>query len=288
MSEEKKVAVVKDQKIATKDPFEKFDPAQTVVTMENLLNKGAHFGHLKSKRHPAMNPFIWTTRNGVSIIDLEKTVEMLKDAMVFLAKVAKSNKKIVLVGTKRQARALILSAAKKGGLPYVVERWLGGTFTNFSVIRARTKFLTEGQEMMEKGEFKKYTKFERMKKQEELDRLEKKMGGIKEVTEMPGAIVVTGIKEDHLAIAEAQKMGIPVVAIADTNTDPRHCDYVVPANDDAVSSLEFFLECVLTAATAPETVLEKYTKKEAEVKKEVKKDDKKESDKKEKGVKKEA
>ncbi|EKE16085.1 MAG: hypothetical protein ACD_11C00034G0001, partial [uncultured bacterium] len=163
------------------------------------------------------------------------------EALEFIKELRKEGKKVLFVGTKPQLKNLVVSAAKACEMPYVVERWLGGTFTNFKNIRSRTRYLVESQDKMEKGEFQKYTKFERMKKVEELEKMEERMGGIKYMTELPGAIFVTSIKEDRIAIDEAQKMGIPVIAIADTNTDPTLSDYPIPANDDALSSIKLIL-----------------------------------------------
>jgi small subunit ribosomal protein S2 len=169
------------------------------------------------------------------------------EAMAFITQLRKAGKNILLVGTKVQAKELIKDAAISCGMPYVVERWLGGTFTNFKVIRGRTRYLVDSQDKQAKGEFKKYTKFEQSKKNEELEKMEKRMGGIKNMIELPGAIFVTSVKEDALAIAEARKMNIPVIAIADTNTDPSKVDYPIPANDDAISSLRLILAYVCKA-----------------------------------------
>lgn len=227
--------------------FAEMDLAKMELTLEALLKSGVHFGHQKARRNPKMNEFIFATRKGITIIDLQKTLEKIQEAMDFLKSVKGSGKQILFVGTKTQARDLARDAAEFVSMPYVVERWLGGTFTNFKIIRQRARYLVESQEKLAKGEFKKYTKFEQMKKVEELEKMEKRMGGIKNMVELPAAIFAMSIKEDALAIAEAQKMGIPVVAIADTNVSPEGIDYVIPANDDAISSLRTIMSYICKA-----------------------------------------
>lgn len=227
--------------------FASVDLSKTQVTMDAMMKNGVHFGHQKSRRNPKMDEYIFTTKKGINIIDLSKTQEKVLEAMEFIKQLRKSGKNILFVGTKVQAKDLIKDAATSTSMPYVVERWLGGTFTNFKVIRGRTRYLVDSQDKLAKGEFKKYTKFEQSKKTEELEKMEKRMGGIKNMIELPGAIFVTSIKEDALAIAEARKMNIPVIAIADTNTNPAGVDYPIPANDDAISSLRLVLEYVCKA-----------------------------------------
>ncbi len=217
--------------------FASIDLDKLELTLENLLKNGVHFGHQKARRNPKMDQYIFTTRKGINIIDLQKTAEKLSETMDFLAEIKKSGKKILFVGTKTQARDLARNVAEFSNMPFVTERWLGGTFTNFKIIRQRARYLVDSQDKFARGEFKKYTKFEQMKKIEELEKMEKRMGGIKHMIELPAAIFVMSIKEDNLAIKEAQKVGVPIVAIADTNVDPSGIDYVIPANDDAVSSL---------------------------------------------------
>jgi len=209
--------------------------------LEEMMKGGVHFGHQKARRNPKMNEYIFTTRKGINIIDLEKTQEKIKEAMEFIQGIKKSGKNILFVGTKIQAKDLIKEVAISSGMPFVSERWLGGTFTNFKVIRGRARYLVDNQNMLEKGEFKKYTKFEQMKKIEELEKMEKRMGGIKNMMELPAAIFITSVKEDALAIAEAKKVGVPIIGIVDTNVDPSQIDYPIPANDDAISSLRLIL-----------------------------------------------
>lgn len=224
-----------------KNTFEAYNCDNLELSMASLLKAGVHFGHQKSRRNPKMDDYIYTTRNNINIIDLAKTVELTKEALDFIASVKKSGKQILFVGTKKQARDLIVDIAEYTGNPYVVERWLGGTFTNFGNIRRRVRYMTRLQDQIAKGDLKKYTKFEQMKKIEEAEKLDRRMGGIAEMRELPGAIFVTDVDADNLAIREAKNMGIPVIALVDTNVNPEDVAYPIPANDDAVSSLTIML-----------------------------------------------
>ncbi len=212
--------------------FDKLD-----VSLEGLLKAGVHFGHLKSRRHPKMDEYIYTTRKNINIVNLQKTVEKMEKASAFLISVVKSGKPILFVGMKKQTHDTITGIAKQTGQYYMVDRWLGGTLTNFVAIRSRARHLVDLQAKFAQGEFKKYTKFEQAKKMEEVARLEKKVGGIKGMEEMPGAIVIADVKEAGLVLHEANKMNVPIVGIVDTNTDPSRVDYPIPGNDDALSSL---------------------------------------------------
>lgn len=231
----------------SEDYFADFDFKGLEVDLKTMLKNGVHFGHQKSRKNPKMNEYIFGTKNGINIIDLERTVEKLEEARQFIEKIVSEGQEILFVGTKKQAKNIVASAAKAAGMPYVVERWLGGTFTNFKNISARTRFLRDGQEKMKKGEYSKYTKFEQMKIAEELEQLESKMGGIKNVMKLPAAIFATGVIEDSLAIQEARKKNIPIIALVDTNVDPSIIDYPIPANEDAVSSLRLMVAYVTKA-----------------------------------------
>jgi len=244
-----KVAQAPQDKTNSEDYFADFDLSKVSIDLESLLKNGAHFGHQKARKDPRMDEYIFTTRRGISIFDLEKTLEKIEEAAKFLKEIKSSGKQIVFVGTKKQLQDVVKSAAKRCAMPYVIERWLGGTFTNFRVIRTRAKYLNEGQGKMEKGEYQMYTKLERLKMSEELEKLERKMGGIKEMAELPGAIFVTDIKQDELAVKEAVKMNIPVVAIVDSNCNPGNVDYPIPANDDAVSSVRLILAYICKTLT---------------------------------------
>jgi small subunit ribosomal protein S2 len=254
VSEEKKEKKVEVKKEISRDSLEKavaqaekksvfagvdFDKLE--ITMPALLKAGAHFGHQKSRYNPQMKDFIYTTRNNISIIDLAQTVELMKESLKFLAQVKSSGKQILFVGTKKQAQPVVVATAEMTKNPFVVERWLGGTFTNFGNIRKRVRYMSRLKEQMDKGELKKYTKFEQVKKTEEYNKLNRRMGGIVDMANLPGAIFITDLNSDKLAVKEAKKMKVPIVAIADTNVNPVDADYLIPANDDAVSSLKFIM-----------------------------------------------
>lgn len=236
--------------LSGEDYFADFDFGSLKIDMKDMLKAGVHFGHQKSRKNPKMKDYIFGTKNGINIIDLEKSVEKLEEAKKFIEKTVSAGGEILFVGTKKQAKNLVESAARRCGMPFVIERWLGGTFTNFKNISGRTKYLRDGQEKMKKGEYAKYTKFEQMKIAEELEKLESKMGGIKQMTKFPAAIFSTGVIEDSLAIAEARKKNIPIIALVDTNVDPGIIDYPIPANEDAVSSLRLMLAYVCQAVIA--------------------------------------
>lgn len=232
--------------------FADFDFSALKIDLEEMLKSGVHFGHQKSKRNPRMETYIFGTRKNINILDLEKTREKLEEALEFVKELKAAGKKILFVGTKKQLHDVVSGAAKTCQMPYVVDRWLGGTFTNFRVIRNRAKYLKDGQAKMEKGEFSMYTKLERSKKAEELEKLERKMGGIKDMLELPGALLVTDISEDLVAVKEARKVGIPVIALADTNCNPDLADYPIPANDDAISSVKLILAHICKAVMEQE------------------------------------
>jgi small subunit ribosomal protein S2 len=229
------------------DYFADFDFAKLSIDMNTMLKAGVHFGHQKSRKNPKMDEYVFGTRNGVSIIDLQQTVAKVEEATKFIEKLAQEGKEILFVGTKKQVKKLIESAARRCDSSFVIDRWLGGTFTNFSVISARTRFLRDGEAKMKKGEYDKYTKFEQMKIAEELERLERRMGGIKNMMTLPAAIFVTGVIEDDLAIKEAIKRNIPIIALTDTNVNPANIDYPIPANEDAVSSLRLMIAYITKA-----------------------------------------
>ncbi len=239
------------------DYFGEFNFSELDMSLETMLKAGVHFGHVKSRRHPSMEPFIFTTRKNINILDLEQTEEHLKHAQNFLASVARAGKPILFVGMKKQTHDTVESLAKRLGQHFVTDRWLGGTLTNFKQIRDRAKYLKDTKEKMAAGEFKKYTKFEQSRLNEEIEKLQKKVGGIVEMTELPGAIVLADAREADLVQHEARRMGVPLVGIVDSNTDARAIDYPIPGNDDAVSSLRILLgalgkaiEAVPATATA--------------------------------------
>jgi len=219
--------------------FDGFDFDGLELSMEAMLVAGVHFGHPKSRRNPKMQDFIFTTRDNVNIIDLAQTVDLFETALKFLAQTSASGKKILFVGTKKQTQSFVVDLADYTGNPYVIERWLGGTMTNFGNIRKRVKYMISLEQQFAADELGKYTKLERLKKQEELEKLTRRMGGIKGMDALPAAVFVSDIKADHLAIREARRLGIPVVGISDTNANPEEVDYPIPANDDALSSLRY-------------------------------------------------
>lgn len=224
-----------------KDVFAGVDFDSLEITMSALLKAGSHFGHQKSRYNPKMKDYIYTTRNNISIIDLAQTVDLMKESLEFLTKVKSSGKQILFVGTKKQSQPFVKAVAELTGNPFVIERWLGGTFTNFRNIRKRVRYMSRLKDQMEKGELKKYTKFEQAKLQEELEKLDRRMGGITDMANIPGAVFITDLNADKLAVKEAKKLKVPVVVIADTNVNPADADYLIPANDDAVSSIKFIM-----------------------------------------------
>jgi len=214
------------------------------IDLEEMAKAGIHFGHRTSRIHPKIEPYLYGVRNNVHIINLEKTAEKLKEALKFIQKLISESKILLMVGTKIQTKELVKSLAIDCGLSYVNERWLGGTFTNFEIIKKRIEYFKELENKKSKGELEKYTKKERAKFDEELRELEIKFGGIKNLNQLPDAIFVLDIKKDYLSVKEAQLKGIKIIGLSDTNTDPTLADYPIPANDDAISSVKYILEKV--------------------------------------------
>jgi len=212
------------------------------INVEEMAQAGLHFGHRISKIHPKMKPYLHGTKSTVHIIDLEKTKEKLTEALQFINDLISQNKILLLVGTKIQIKELVKNTAKECGLFYVSERWLGGTITNFSSILKRIEHYRDLEEKKAAGELEKYTKKERLKFDEELVELERKFGGIKEISRIPDAVFVCDMKKDVLAAKEAKTKGIKVIGICDTNIDPTLLDYPIPANDDAASSVKYILD----------------------------------------------
>ena len=206
--------------------------------MKQLLEAGVHFGHQTRRWNPKMAPYIFTERNGIYIIDLQKTVKKIEEAYEFMRTVAETGRPILFVGTKKQAQQAIMDEANRCGQYYVSERWLGGMLTNHKTIATRIKRLAEIHTMEEDGTFEKLAKKEDVKLRGEMEKLEKYLGGIKDMPEMPAAIFVVDPKKERLAIKEARILGIPVIGIVDTNCDPDDVDYVIPANDDAIRAVK--------------------------------------------------
>lgn len=214
------------------------------INPEEMLEAGLQFGHRTSKTHPKMKPYLFGVRNSIHIFDVEKTAEKIKEALEFIQKLISENKTLLFIGTKIQAKNLVKETATEVGFPYVVERWLGGTITNFGVIKNRIDYFKDLERKKETGELEKYTKKERLEFDKELEKLRIKFGGIKEMSRIPDAIFIVDIKKDALAIEEAKKKGLKIIGICDTNTDPTLVDYPIPANDDAISAVNYILDKV--------------------------------------------
>lgn len=225
---------------------EKNNMPKTPTLME-MLKAGVHFGHKKSKRYPKMEPYIYTTRAGINVIDLNKTVEKLEEAGSAVKKLGSEGKVVLFVGTKKQAQKSVKKYALECGMPYVLNRWIGGTFTNFSVFKKNIKKYLDLKEKMGKGDLDKYTKKERLMFKKEIERLDDIVGGLITLDKLPDAIFVVDTKKDKIAIKEANRMKIPVIAMCDTNSNPVDIKWVIPANDDAVKSIELMTEFISEA-----------------------------------------
>jgi small subunit ribosomal protein S2 len=217
------------------------------VSIKSLLAAGAHFGHQTSRWNPRMKKHIFGARDGIHIIDLEQTADMLSKACAFVRDLVAKSGDIIFVGTKRQAKDTIEEEAKRCGMPYVNQRWLGGMLTNFSTIQARIDYLVRLEDRRERGEFEYLTKKESLKLGKEIDRLNRQMGGFKEMTKFPGAVFIVDPAKERIAIAESRRTGIPIVAIADTNCNPHELDYPIPANDDAVRAVKLICSRIAEA-----------------------------------------
>jgi small subunit ribosomal protein S2 len=219
-----------------------------VVTMKQLLEAGVHFGHQTRRWNPKMAPFIFTERNGIHIIDLQKSVPLIEEAYRFIRDTVAGGNTILFVGTKKQAQDAIREEAVRASQPYVAQRWLGGMLTNFQTIRRRVERLREIEDMRDRGLMDVLPKREQAHLMDELGRLEKYLGGIKTMHALPGAIYVVDTRKEHIAVMEARKLGIPVVAIIDTNCDPDEIDYAIPGNDDAIRAVRLITSRVANAA----------------------------------------
>lgn len=218
------------------------------VDIKALLAAGAHFGHKTSRWHPKMAPFIHSKRGGSHIIDLTKTVEGLEEALAFLTKTTSEGKQVLFVATKRQAQDIVKQAAEDVHMPYVTERWLGGMLTNSGTIQGRVKHLKQIEEKMASGELaNKYNKLEVQRYQEEIDEMNRIYGGIKDMASRVGAVFVLDIVSDMNAVREARKLGLPIVALVDTNADPSLVDYPIPCNDDAIKAIQLVVDYVKQA-----------------------------------------
>lgn len=216
-------------------------PEETQVTMKQLLEAGVHFGHQTKRWNPKMRPYIFGERNGIHVIDLHQTAKLLDEAQEFLSDLAARGGKIVFVGTKKQAQATVEQEANRCGMFFVNRRWLGGTLTNFVTIRSRLQYLRNLERQSQNGDFALLPKQEAQSKEQELEKLERTLGGLKELTTRPAAIIVVDPRREELAIKEASRLGIPIIAMVDTNCDPDPIDFVIPANDDAIRSVRLVL-----------------------------------------------
>ncbi len=218
-----------------------------VVSMKQLLEAGVHFGHQTRRWNPKMAEYIFTERNGIYIIDLQKTVKKLEEAYNFIKEVSEGGKSVLFVGTKKQAQDSVKEEAERAGVHFVNARWLGGMMTNFKTIRTRIKRLEQLHQMETDGTFELLPKKEVVKLNLEIEKLEKFLGGIKNMNSLPGALFVVDPRKEKIAVAEAKKLGIPVVAIVDTNCDPDEVDYVIPGNDDAIRAVKLIAQCMADA-----------------------------------------
>ena len=235
------------------------------TTFDQLLQAGCHFGHLRRKWNPAMAPYIFMERNGIHIIDLNKTVAKIDEAAEALKGIAKSGKKIMFVATKKQAKDIVAEKAASVNMPYVIERWPGGMLTNFPTIRKAVKKMANIDKLMNDGTFSNLSKRELLQVTRQRAKLEKNLGSISDLTRLPSALFVIDVMKEHIAVKEAQRLGIPVFAIVDTNSDPKAVDYLIPANDDAKDSIEVILNacCGAIAEGLEERKAEKADEKAA-------------------------
>jgi len=218
------------------------------VSVEEMAEAGLHLGHQTARTHPKMKQYMYGVKNKVHIFDLDKTAEKLAEALQFIDDIISQNKTLLLIGTKIQVKEILKESAQECGLPYINERWLGGTFTNFETIKRRIAHFKDLENQKKTGELEKYTKKERAKIDEQLKDLETKFGGIRDMVRLPDAIFVMDMKKDILAVREAKAKKIPVIAIADADVDPDLVDYPIPANDDAINSVKYILDKVKKVA----------------------------------------
>ena len=236
------------------------------TNFDQLLQAGCHFGHLKRKWNPAMAPYIYTERNGIHIIDLHKTVAKIDEAADALKQIAKSGKKILFVGTKKQTKDVIAEKATSVNMPYVIERWPGGMLTNFPTIRKAVKKMANIDKLMADGTFSNLSKRELLQVTRQRAKLEKNLGSIADLTRLPSALFVVDVLKEQIAVREANRLGIPVFGIVDTNSEPKNIDFIIPANDDAKDSVEVILNacCTAIAEGIEERKVEKADEKAAE------------------------
>ncbi len=216
-------------------------------TFQQLLDAGVHFGHLKRKWNPAMEPYIFMERNGIHIIDLHKTLAKLDEAAAAIKQIAKSGKTILFVATKKQAKEIIATKVKSVGMPYITERWWGGMLTNFQTLRRAIKKINTIEKMETTGTFEKLSKRERLQLSRSKEKLDRRLGSVSDMTKVPAAIFVVDVLKEKIAVREAQKLAMPIFAMVDTNSNPRQIDYVIPSNDDASQSIELVIDYITQA-----------------------------------------
>jgi small subunit ribosomal protein S2 len=236
----------------------------SVLNMKELLEAGVHFGHQTKRWNPKMKQYIFGSRNGIHIIDLQKTVSLFDEINNFLVRIVSEGYPVLFVGTKKQGHDAIIEESERCGMFYVVNRWLGGTLTNFQTIRKSIARLKELDTMKSDGSIGRYTKKEVLKMEKELAKLEKNLGGIKNMDELPGAVFIVDPKREHIAVKEVKKMGIPVIAITDTNCDPDDIDYIIPGNDDAIRSIRLICSKIADACIAGHNLAEERLRADAE------------------------
>ncbi|MGD9031032.1 MAG: 30S ribosomal protein S2 [Desulfobacteraceae bacterium] len=235
------------------------------INMKELLEAGVHFGHQTRRWNPKMKSYIFGARNGIHIIDLQKTVSLFATVNDFIVNTVADGYSLLYVGTKKQAHESIVEESERCGMFYVVNRWLGGTLTNFQTIRKSVGRLKELESMKNEGTLSRYTKKEALKMEKELVKLEKVLGGIKDMDELPGAVFIVDPKKENIAVKEARKLGIPVIAIADTNCDPDEIDYIIPGNDDAIRAIRLICSKIADACIEGHDLVEARLKAEAQL-----------------------
>jgi len=224
------------------------DESQRIITIRQLLEAGVHFGHRTERWNPKMKPYIFGTRNGVHIIDLQQTAKLLRRTYAYVRSVAAEGQPILFVGTKRQAQDVLIQEARRCGQYFVVARWLGGTLTNWKTIRQSVDKLRHIEKMSEDGTYEKLTKKEVLQLERQRAKLERNLGGIKDMPKLPGALFIIDPAKEHIAVAEANRLQIPVIALADTNADPNSIQYIIPGNDDAIRSIKLITGTIANAA----------------------------------------
>ena len=239
-----------------------------VINMKQLLEAGVHFGHQTRRWNPKMKPYIFGARNGIHIIDLQKTVRLIKIAYDFIVRTVADGYPLLFVGTKKQGHESVVEESERCGMFHVVNRWLGGTLTNFQTIKKSIARLKELELMKEDGSINRYTKKEILRMEKELFKLERNLGGIKNMDELPGAVFVVDPKREKIAVKEARKLGIPVIAIADSNCDPDEIDFIIPGNDDAIRAIRLICSKVADAAIEGHALAEQRLREEDALRKE--------------------